>query len=70
VTGPAGPPTTAGRGPGRRRSAVAAGWSWATDPAGPAVVLAAAAVVAAAAVPVLTWAIVGGLAGYSLSGSV
>lgn len=43
---------------------------WATDPLLPALLLAPAAVLAAAAVPVLTWAVVGGLAGYALSGSV
>jgi hypothetical protein len=36
----------------------------------PVAVLAPAAVLAAAAVPVLTWAVIGGLAGYTLSGSV
>lgn len=42
-----------------------------TGPLGPAVALAVAAVAAAVAgLDVLTWAIVGGLAGYSLSGSV
>jgi hypothetical protein len=43
---------------------------WVTDPLGPVLLLLAAAVLAAAAVPLLTWAILGGLAGYSLSGSV
>lgn len=38
-----------------------------TDPLLPVLVLAPAAVLAA---PVLTWAVLGGLAGYSLSGSV
>ena len=38
-----------------------------TDPLLPALVLAPAAVLAA---PPLTWAVLGGLAGYSLSGSV
>ncbi|GGT33573.1 hypothetical protein [Streptomyces chromofuscus] len=41
-----------------------------TDPALPVVALGAAAVAAALHAPVLTWAITGGLAGYSLSGSV
>lgn len=41
-----------------------------TDPALPVAVLAIAAVVAALYAPMLTWAITGGLAGYSLSGSV
>jgi len=45
--------------------------SVATDPLTPVVVLAAAGVaVALAGLDVLTWAVVGGLAGYSLSGSV
>jgi hypothetical protein len=47
-----------------------AAWRWATDPLGPALLLAPAAVLAAARAPQLTWAVVGGLAGYSLSGSV
>jgi hypothetical protein len=61
VTGvrPSAPP---GRAPASRR--------WATDPLAPLLVLAPAAVLAAAAAPVLTWAILGGLAGYTLSGSV
>lgn len=41
-----------------------------TDPALPVAVLGAAAVVTVLYAPVLTWAITGGLAGYSLSGSV
>lgn len=41
-----------------------------TDPALPVAVLAAAAVLAVLHAPVLTWAVTGGLAGYSLSGSV
>jgi hypothetical protein len=41
-----------------------------TEPLGPALLLAAGAVAAAWYAPILTWAIVGGLAGYSLSGSV
>lgn len=41
-----------------------------TDPAVPAAVLALAAVSAALYSPVLTWAVTGGLAGFSLSGSV
>jgi hypothetical protein len=36
----------------------------------PVAALTPAAVLAAATVPVLTWAVVGGLAGYTLSGSV
>lgn len=44
---------------------------WSTDPLAPVAVLAAMAVaVAIAGVDPLTWAVVGGLAGYSLSGSV
>ncbi|GAA4919636.1 hypothetical protein GCM10023223_45190 [Stackebrandtia albiflava] len=42
----------------------------AAAPLGPALLLAAGAVAAAWYAPILTWAIVGGLAGYSLSGSV
>ncbi len=43
----------------------------ATDPLTPTVALAVAGVaVAVAGLDVLTWAVVGGLAGYSLSGSV
>ncbi|MEU0698719.1 hypothetical protein ABZ349_32790 [Streptomyces niveus] len=41
-----------------------------TDPALPLAVLGIAAVTAALYSPMLTWAITGGLAGYSLSGSV
>ncbi|MFF2852796.1 hypothetical protein ACFVT5_41865 [Streptomyces sp. NPDC058001] len=41
-----------------------------TDPALPAVALGIAAIAAVLYAPVLTWAITGGLAGYSLSGSV
>ncbi|WP_181727368.1 hypothetical protein [Streptomyces sp. PT12] len=41
-----------------------------TDPAVPVLALVCGAVAAAWYTPVLTWAIVGGLAGYSLSGSV
>ncbi|MFD7437306.1 hypothetical protein [Streptomyces sp. NPDC059861] len=43
---------------------------WLTEPAVPVAVLGAAAVAAVLQAPVLTWAITGGLAGYSLSGSV
>ena len=42
----------------------------ATDPLVPVLVLGAGAVLAAAYGQVLTWALVGGLAGYTLSGSV
>lgn len=45
-------------------------WRWATDPLTPVLLLAVAGVVTAAAAPVLTWAMIGGLAGYTLSGSV
>jgi hypothetical protein len=48
----------------------AAAQRWVTDPLVPVLLLAPAAVLAAARVPVLTWAVVGGLAGYALSGSV
>lgn len=43
---------------------------WVTDPLGPVPLLTAGAVVAAAYGHVLTWAVLGGLAGYTLSGSV
>ncbi|MFJ4466937.1 hypothetical protein ACIP2X_05365 [Streptomyces sp. NPDC089424] len=43
---------------------------WLTDPAVPVAVLGIAAVAAVLHAPLLTWAITGGLAGYSLSGSV
>jgi hypothetical protein len=55
VTGPARGATT------RRRV---------TDPLVPVLLLAPAAVLAATRLPLLTWAVVGGLAGYALSGSV
>lgn len=61
--GPASAPRAA-RGPAR------AAWRWGTDPLVPALLLAPAAVLAAARAPQLTWAVIGGLAGYSLSGSV
>lgn len=41
-----------------------------TDPAVPVLALVWGTVAAAWYAPVLTWAIIGGLAGYSLSGSV
>lgn len=41
-----------------------------TDPIVPAVALSAAALLAGVQGHVLTWAILGGLAGYTLSGSV
>jgi hypothetical protein len=43
---------------------------WLTDPLVPLLVILAAGVLAAARAPVLSWAVVGGLAGYTLSGSV
>lgn len=43
---------------------------WGADPAVPGVLLVAGALFAAASGTVLTWAMVGGLAGYTLSGSV
>lgn len=43
---------------------------WGTDPAVPGVLLVVGALLAAASGTVLTWAMVGGLAGYTLSGSV
>jgi hypothetical protein len=42
----------------------------ATDPLVPVLLLAAGAILAAAYGHLLTWAMVGGLAGYTLSGSV
>lgn len=41
-----------------------------TGPLAPVLLLTGAAAVAVAAVPPLTWAVTGGLAGWSLSGSV
>lgn len=41
-----------------------------TDPAVPVAVLGVAVIAATLYAPMLTWAITGGLAGYSLSGSV
>jgi hypothetical protein len=41
-----------------------------TDPLVPVLLLAPAAVLAATRWPTLTWAVLGGLAGFSLSGSV
>ena len=43
---------------------------WATDPLVPVLLLTVGAMLAAAYGHVLTWALVGGLAGYTLSGSV
>ncbi len=43
---------------------------WATDPLGPVLLLTVSAMITAAYGHVLTWAVVGGLAGYTLSGSV
>jgi len=43
---------------------------WATDPLVPVLLLAPAGGLAAAQAPALTWAVLGGLAGYTLSGSV
>ena len=43
---------------------------WATDPVVPVLLFTAGALLAAAYGHVLTWALVGGLAGYTLSGSV
>ncbi|MEU8300340.1 hypothetical protein AB0C04_24045 [Micromonospora sp. NPDC048909] len=43
---------------------------WATDPLAPVLVLAVGAMLAAAYGHPLTWAVLGGLAGYTLSGSV
>ncbi|UED87824.1 hypothetical protein [Streptomyces profundus] len=41
-----------------------------TDPAVPVFALVCATVAASFYAPLLTWAVIGGLAGYSLSGSV
>ena len=41
-----------------------------TDPLWPVLLLSPAAVLAATRSPTLTWAVLGGLAGFSLSGSV
>jgi hypothetical protein len=43
---------------------------WITDPLVPVLLLSPAAVLAATRSPTLTWAVLGGLAGFSLSGSV
>jgi hypothetical protein len=43
---------------------------WATDPLVPVLLLTTSAMLAAAYGHVLTWVLVGGLAGYMLSGSV
>jgi hypothetical protein len=56
--------------PGVGSSRPAAVRRWATDPLLPVLLLAPVGVLAAARVPLLTWAVVGGLAGYALSGSV
>lgn len=53
--------------PGGRRAAAR---RRAADPLGPVLLLAPAAVLAATRAPTLTWAVLGGLAGFSLSGSV
>ncbi|WP_199742472.1 hypothetical protein [Streptomyces triticirhizae] len=43
---------------------------WSTDPAVPVLALISGAVAASWYAPLLTWAILGGLGGYALSGSV
>lgn len=43
---------------------------WATDPLVPVLLFTPGAMLAAAYGHVLTWAVIGGLAGYTLSGSV
>ncbi|WP_193317905.1 MULTISPECIES: hypothetical protein [Streptomyces] len=43
---------------------------WSTDPAVPVLALVCGAVAASWYAPLLTWAILGGLGGYALSGSV
>lgn len=55
----------------RGGSAASAPWRGRlTDPAVPVLALVCGAVAAAWYAPVLTWAVIGGLAGFSLSGSV
>ncbi|MFI2287486.1 hypothetical protein [Streptomyces niveus] len=56
--------------PAARPSGARAVWAPLTDPVLPLAVLGIAAVAAALYSPMLTWAVTGGLAGYSLSGSV
>jgi hypothetical protein len=56
--------------PSARSHKATAPWRLATDPLTPVLFLAMAGVLAAAHMPTLTWAVVGGLAGYTLSGSV
>ncbi|UUN30296.1 hypothetical protein [Streptomyces sp. FIT100] len=56
--------------PAARRSRIRSVRGPLTDPALPVAALGAAAIAAALHAPVLAWAITGGLAGYSLSGSV
>lgn len=56
--------------PTARGSGVRASRALLTDPALHAAALGIAAIAAALYAPMLTWAITGGLAGYSLSGSV
>lgn len=56
--------------PAARPNGVRAVRALLTDPVLPLAVLGIAAVAAALYSPMLTWAITGGLAGYSLSGSV
>lgn len=57
-------------GPSARRRPAQGLRGWATDPLVPGLVLAAGGVLAAVYGQVLTWAVLGGLAGYTLSGSV
>jgi hypothetical protein len=54
-----------------RRAPVRPGWrARLTGPLVPVLVLAAVAAAAAPALPLLGWAVTGGLGGYALSGSV
>jgi hypothetical protein len=69
----AGPPSATPPSSGPRSLSARRSPKWrrrATDPRTPVLVLAPAGVLAAVYAPVLTWAILGGLAGYTLSGSV
>lgn len=66
MASPPAPPPAPAAAPGRP-----ARWrARATDPLAPVLLLTGAAAVAFATVPQLTWAVTGGLAGWSLSGSV
>jgi hypothetical protein len=64
------PPRAAPSGRRPLRAAASALRRALTDPVVPVLPLAAAAILASAFLPILTWAVIGGLAGYTLSGSV